>query len=178
MKIIIIIISVLFISNYCQAQQPDITDTLQWLKTNIEQRNSFFSGKPFKTILDSLYGLKAKLVEYNVPQDIHQFSDEIRTGKAANKDTLFVDELRIYLDSISDGGVVDQLHEELWTNNFKNNLHNTINTHVKFIRIVFSSSVPFLRSWCDSPLGSRNWTLLSEGYFGSFIVQSVSVGEY
>ena len=89
-KIITIFIITLSLKS-AQAQIANIgSDTLLWLKNNLENRSaSHFSGQTFKTVLDSLYQLKAQIIEFTPPRDVQQFSDEKRTGNAANPTYLF-----------------------------------------------------------------------------------------
>lgn len=176
-KILIVFFTLLLISKSTIAQ-PVVTDTLQWLQTHIEGQNSYFSGKQFHVIMDSLYGLKAKLAEYNNPVNITPSWEAPRGTKFTNKDSLFIDQITIYFKPINDGGLVYQQHENNFWNNVNNHTNNTINTHVPYIRISFAQSVPFLRAWCRTPLGDQKWTALTEGFFRTCIVQTVSVGEY
>lgn len=177
MKKIFFIILVALSTSSVQSQVT-VTDTLQWLQQNIGQQSSYFQGKPFGVLLDSLHGLNTKIVEYNAPQNIRPFSDEVRTGLAANKDTLFVTQVELYFAPISDGGPVSQLHEINRWDLFHKRTTAVINTHVPFIRVVFSQPVPFLKVWCDSELGSSDWSYRIGGYYAPFLVQEVSVGEY
>ncbi|HMT75476.1 MAG TPA: hypothetical protein PKA77_15495 [Chitinophagaceae bacterium] len=177
MKKILIIILVALSSNTVQSQVI-VTDTLQWLQQNIGQQSSNFQGKPFGVLLDSLHGLNTKIVEYNAPQDIRLFSDEVRPKQAANKDTLFVTVIKLYFAPISDGGEVYQIHDTNFWDLFHKRTTTVVNTHVPYIRVVFSNPVPFLRVWCDSELGSSDWSYKIAGYYSTFLVQEVSVGEY
>ena len=155
-----------------------VVDTLQWLQIHIQGQSAYFNGKPLSVIFDSLYMLKWKLAEYNPPMNLQQFSVEIRTGRELNKDTLFVDSLTFYLAPVSNGGVIDQMHTEVRRNNLRNHLNNSINTHVKYFKVVFQQTVPYLRSIASSVNGFREWTPFAEFFWGSKIVGSVTVGEY
>jgi hypothetical protein len=154
------------------------TDTLQWMQTHIQVQSVYFSGKPLSVIFDSLYMLKMLIAEYDPPQDIKATSMEVGPQRWHNKDTLFVDSLTFYLAPISDGGVVDQIHEDVSLNNLRNHTHNVVNTHVKYFRVVFQQSIPYLRSIARSANGLGNWSPFVEYFWGGRIVQSVTVGEY
>jgi hypothetical protein len=155
-----------------------IVDTLQWLQINIQGQSAYFTGKPLSVVLDSLYMLKWSLAEYNPPQNIQSVSMEVGTQSFYNRDLLFVDSLTFYLGAISDGGAVSESHMNLALNNLRNNLHNTVNTHIKYFTVKFQQSVPYLRSIASSPNGLRGWNPFAEYFWGSKIVESVSVGEY
>jgi hypothetical protein len=180
----IIILSILVISfNNSHAQQTvDIGgDTLNWLQTNLADRNAYFSGKSFKTLLDSLYQLKAQIVEFNPLSNIRSACAGNTTNTArAYEDplNLYEDSLTMYFAPISDGGAVWQIHEDLDWNNLKNNLHNTVNTHVKYFTVVFQQPVTYPRQIADSKNGTKLWTPFAEYFWGPHIIQSVSVGEY
>ena len=91
MKKLAILLLLVFALKQAQSQTVNIgSDTLLWLKNNLENRSaSHFSGQTFKTVLDSLYQLKAQIIEFTPPRDVQQFSDEKRTGNAANPTYLF-----------------------------------------------------------------------------------------
>jgi len=66
-KIILIAVIILSLHTVKAQNQPVVTDTLQWLKTNIEQRSSYFNGKPLSVLLDSLHGLQLNIGDYTRP---------------------------------------------------------------------------------------------------------------
>jgi hypothetical protein len=155
-----------------------ITDTLQWMQTHIQGQSAHFSGKPLSVIFDSLYMLKMLIAEYNPPLNIRATSMTVGPQRWHNKDTLFVDSLTFYLAPISDGGAVYQIHETAAWNNLKNHTNILTNTHVKYFKVVFQQSIPYLRSIADSKNGRREWTPFVEYFWGGRIVQRVTVGEY
>jgi hypothetical protein len=153
-------------------------DTLQWMQTHIQGQSAYFSGKPLSVIFDSLYMLKMLIAEYDPPQDIKATSMEVGPQRWHNKDTLFVDSLTFYLAPISYGSMVYQIHENVDINNLKNHTNIAVNTHVKYFRVVFTQSIPYLRSIARSANGLGNWSPFVEYFWGNRIVQSVTVGEY
>jgi hypothetical protein len=182
-KIIISLLFILSLTN-SQAQQQTVdigSDTLQWLQTNLVDRNAYFNGKSFKTILDSLYQLKAQIVEFTPPSNIPQACGGNRsdtTRAYVDPINLFANKLTMYFTAISDGGVVDQIQGSLSRNNLRNNQNNTINTHVKYFTVVFQQPVAYPRQIADSDNGTWLWTPFAEYFWGPHIIQSVSVGEY
>ena len=184
-KIIIIVCLLITALKSTKAQTANIgSDTLQWLKTNIEQRSSsYFSGKSFKTILDSLYQLKAQIVEFDPPLNVSLACGGTKANAITGVDTvnhtyLFVDSLTMYFEAISDGGIVDQIQTELSINNLNNNQNNIVNTHVKYFTVVFQRTVRYPRYIANSENGTWLWTAFAEYYWGPNIIQRVSVGEY
>jgi hypothetical protein len=158
---------------------PVVTmDTLEWLQTHIQGQSAYFSGKPLSVIFDSLYMLKMLIAEYNPPQNISATSMEVGPQRWFNRDTLFVDNLTFYLAPITDGGLVYQIHENVDLNNLRNHTNIPVNTHVKYFRVVFTQSIPYLRSIARSANGLGNWSPFVEYFWGGRIVQSVTVGEY
>ena len=180
----ILIALILFLGlNSVQAQTANIGgDTLQWLRTHVEQQSNFFSGKPFKTVLDSLYQLKAAIVEYNPPMNIRAACGGTGVDgfnpAPADPNYLYVDSLTMYFEAITDGGVIDQIHQNLVDSNYKYNQHNTVNTHVKYFTVVFQQRVPYLRTIASSDQGTWLWTPFAEYLWGPNVIQRVRVGEY
>lgn len=58
MKKLMIILGIMVLLGIKLNAQSPVTDTLQWLKTNIEQRKNLFINKPLSVLLDSLKELK------------------------------------------------------------------------------------------------------------------------
>jgi hypothetical protein len=184
-KIIVALVLILILQN-TKAQTVNIgSDTLQWLQTNIGQRTAYFSGKSFKTILDSLYQLKAQIVEFNPPiLNIEQAcaGTEVNglgsINPAVSLTNHYVDNLTMYFAPITDGGTVWQIHRNLLDSNYEHNQNNTINTHVKYFKVVFQQPVAYPRQIADSDNGTWLWTPFAEYFWGPHLIQSVSVGEY
>jgi hypothetical protein len=165
MKIKLVIIFLLFIagSNNLKGQIP--IDTLQWLKTNIEQKNYLFTGMPLSVLFDSLGNLKNAIADYDAPL----FDDN-----GQMPDTVFTTFIRLFF---APGGL-EVSGEHL--DSFFANLPEP-NTHVPYIEITFSSSVPFVREWFTTDkerLGSIRWNRYLRNYWEQFIVADLKVGEY
>jgi hypothetical protein len=181
-KIIIIFILIISLKNSQAQQTVDIgTDTLQWLQTNLADRNAYFSGKSFKILLDSLYQLKTQIVEFTPPLNLRSACAGNTTDTArayVDPVNLFVNKLSMYFAPITDGGVVWKIHHDNGVNNLRNNLHYVVNTHVKYFTVVFQQPVAYPRQIADSDNGTWLWTPFAEYFWGPHIIQSVSVGEY
>jgi len=163
---IIILLSIIY-AKEVNAQPP--IDTLLWLKTNIEAKSSFFKGKHFNVLLDSLKGYKKAIKEYSGPTV---------PGLGLNKvDTLWVDQFDLYFEPL-----LSTLKLSLHTNCFfSNHLNDTVNTHIKFIKVKFQNKVLFLLKWWSYDrlgLGSHKWSRRLEVLYSKGIIESVSVGEY
>lgn len=63
---IFIIVFLTGLQHLSTAQSP-VTDTLQWLRTNIEQRQHLFVNKPLKVMFDSLSTLRQGILQYSPP---------------------------------------------------------------------------------------------------------------
>ena len=160
--ITIILFSLSFVHSNAQ-NSPVITDTLQWLKTNIEQKNNYYHGKPLHLLLDSLYGLKSSIKCYMA----------IMPKSLRNRDTSsgYDNNITIYFANIYDKGNITLSH------------FNDINanTHVPQLKIYFTTDVPFKNYWLDTDrkgLGSVMWNSTLENFYSPYLVDSVSVGEY
>lgn len=164
-KILIAVIFLLYTQTNLRSQI--ITDTLQWLKTNIEQKSYLFTGKPLKVVFDSLGNLKNALVDYDPPlMENGQFPD-----------TTYNTVLKIYF---TPGSLkVNGAH---WNSFVASSLNkDTLNTHVPYLKIFFANPVPFVTAWFSNDkerLGSIRWNRYLRNYWGQGIVQSVVVGEY
>ena len=167
MKTIIILVLITFCTIYQGKSQP-IADTLQWLKTNIEQRSHLFSGKPLGVLLDSLKDLKNEIREYSGP----------RWYAVGNlNDTVWVKGIDLSFEKII-GSEKDFRHQEVF---FSNNMNDTLNTHIKILKIEFAWPVPFLRKWWSydrKGLGSYAWNAKLEAFWKEAYVLSVKVEEY
>jgi hypothetical protein len=157
--------------------QPSM-DTLQWMQTHIQGQSAYFSGKPLSVIFDSLYMLKMLIAEYDPPQDIKATSMEVGPQRWHNKDTLFVDSLTFCLAPVGYPSTTYHAHQNQRMNNLRNHTNIVVNTHVKYFRVVFQQSIPYLRSIARSANGLGNWSPFVEYFWGGRIVQSVTVGEY
>jgi len=167
-KKIILIVAILLSLNTAKAQnQPVITDTLQWLKTNIEQKSSYYSGKPLRVLLDSLYGLNIKLQDYIPPN----------SQTLSFPDTIYTDHLQIYLGEYYNG-IKGHLHDSaFWVHPGM----DTLNTHIPYLYIKFSQQIPFLMKWFSydpQGLGSSIWNTMLAEYYAPFVVGRVRIGEY
>ena len=159
-KIIIITLLVIISSSLKVQSQPVVTDTLQWLKTNIEQRSSYFHGKPMVVLLDSLYGLKASLKDYTGAPP----------SAISRPDTVYMNHIIIYFDHIYSGAICSSHLDNPY-----------LNTHVPYLYIKFKQLIPFIARWhFDNREGSGSitWNPSLAAYYGVFIVDSVTVGEY
>jgi hypothetical protein len=151
-------------------------DTLNWLQIHIQAQSTHFTGKQLSVLWDSLYGLRWKIAEFDPPINIAVYAG----SKGNDKDSLFANDLTFYFAPITNGGIVDQLHDEIDNNNLRNHTNNVINTHVKYFKVTFQTPVAYLRSIARSKNGKREWEWggFQEYFWGGRIVQSVTVGEY
>ena len=156
MKKLIIVFSLFFVHSNAQ-YSPVIPDTLQWLKTKIEQRNNYFHGKPLQVLFDSLYGLKN-----SIKSNLGIYPKTWR-----HSDTIYNNHITVYFEDIHD-------RKRIMNNGFANH-------YVPLLKIWFINDVPFIYSWNDNDregLGSHRWNAKLEAYYSPFIVDSVSVGVY
>jgi len=166
MKKLMIILGITVLLGTKLNAQPPVTDTLQWLKTNIEQRKNLFINKPLSVLLDSLKELKQGIVEYEGPgwYAIGNLNDTIKVKSI----TLFFAELADKED----------LHYQHF---FSNNMKDTPNTYIKYIIIKFTQPVVFLRKWWSynsDNLGSNEWLPIVARLYKNAIVKDVKVDEY
>jgi hypothetical protein len=157
-KLLVTIILIVGINFSSKAQ---ITDTLQWLRTNIEQREHLFVHKPLQVLFDSLYDLKRGILQYIPPI----------TKNWSRPDTIWCKDITLYFGERFGGGVVSQLHRSI----------PDINTHVPVIYVEFSWPVPFLRKWYSidpDGLGSINWNPQLEAFWGRYWIRSVRIEEF
>jgi hypothetical protein len=159
--IISIIISTSCYSTKITAQNPPITDTLQWLKVNIEQKNSYFYNKPFSAILDTLqvYGLKNKLTEYLIPNISYD-----QPAHTLARDTIKTRILKIYLEDFFNSPKL-----------FSHDTNPNINTHIKWIYMEFFEPIPYPNSVYVKR--STAWHTI-ENLVKNYTIYRVSVGEY
>ena len=110
------------------AQQTPPADTLAWLQTNIGQNSSFYIGKPFSVLMDTLmaHGINITSMDY----------------------------LRA---EISDGALYSMQPDTVWTAGFsfffkpfylgiysnQHNLNPNVNTNVPYIALSFTQKIPF-----------------------------------
>ncbi|HCF64413.1 MAG TPA: hypothetical protein DEU93_09905, partial [Chitinophagaceae bacterium] len=137
-----------------------VTDTLQWLRTNIEQHQHLFVNKPLKVMFDSLGTLKQGILQYSPPL----------SEMWGRPDTIWCKDFALYFGERF-GGAIFQLHAA----------NPGINTHVPVIYIELSWPVPFLDKWYvedRNGLGSTNWNRQLEAFWGQYIVSSIRIGEY
>jgi hypothetical protein len=162
--IIIITISLSCSDTKLYAQQPAPTDTLGWLKANIEANSSYYVGKPLSILLDTLnaHSLLSAIVDYMRPH--------ISDGAAANTlpgDTVWTNRISIYFQPIFDEGVKQQMHDVDWN----------VNTHVPVVRLTFTQRIPFLTSLAKNVhIGTLFGPV--QGLCRPYIVASIKVGEW
>ena len=168
MKKLIIILGIMVLLGTKLNAQPPVTDTLQWLKTNIEQRKNLFINKPLSVLLDSLKELKQGIVEYSGPS-------WYAIGNL--NDTIKVRSIKLYFEKVI-GSEKFWMHHDIF---FANKGVDTLNTHIKFIIIKFTQPVVFLRKWWSynsDNLGSNEWLPIVERLYKNAIVKDVKVDEY
>ena len=168
MKKIVFILGIMILSGIKLNAQPPVTDTLQWLKTNIEQRKNLFINKPLSVLLDSLKELKQGIVEYSGPSlySIGHLNDTIK-----------VRSIELCFEEVI-GSEKFWMHHDIF---FANKGVDTLNTHIKFIIIKFTQPVVFLRKWWSynsDNLGSNEWLPIVERLYKNAIVKDVKVDEY
>jgi len=166
----IIVIIILAISLSCSnikvyCQQPAPTDTLGWLKANIEANSSFYVGKPLGVLLDTLAmhgGLLSAIIDYD--------RDYVSDGQPANThptDTVWTNQFGVYFGALHDGGIKEQMRNKDWN----------VNTHIPYIWFTFTQKIPFLTSIAnDVNIGTLFGPVQS--LCRPYIVASIEVGEY
>ncbi|HML57049.1 MAG TPA: hypothetical protein PLE75_00210 [Ferruginibacter sp.] len=98
-KIIFIVVVLMLRVGYSNAQPP-ITDTLQWLRTNIEQRQHLFVNKPLKVMFDSLGTLKQGILQYSPPL----------SEMWGRPDTIWCKDITLYFGKPYGGGVISNTY--------------------------------------------------------------------
>src|SRR5690606_22584445 len=129
------------------SSKAQITDTLQWLRTNIEQREHLFIHQPLQVMLDSLYELKRGIIQYSPPYP------EVWS----QPDTIWGKRIALYFGEIWGGSLISQLHDSM----------SGIHTHVPVIYVEFSWPVPFISKWVSidrDGLGSLYWNPQLEAF--------------
>lgn len=167
MKNLIIILSI-FVASSCiadKAQGQIITDTLQWLKTNIEQQNKYYVGKPLGVLLDTLR-------KRNIYPGIWQYTAPIKSdgtpAEARAGDTVYTANFMIYFGNLLFGkSKIPQIHRD--------NL--LANTHLRWMYLEFTKLIPFPSNIIFDPNTGDQFGSV-EGICRPFIVRSVIVGEY
>ena len=166
MKKIILLISILVTGyiNANNAQGQAITDTLQWLKTNIEQKSSYYTGKPLSVLLDTL---NKRNIYPGLWQYVHAFKSDGAQAESIAGDTVYVASFTIYFGyQLFGRGTVDQVHRA----------NPSINTHLKWMYLKFTQKIPLPSNIIfDSHFGDQFNAVQS--ICRPFIVKSVSVGE-
>ena len=166
-KIIIVILLTLVLNN---SKSQSLSDTLQWLKANIENKSAaLFSGKKVSVLMDSLKPYKNCFKEYNRPVSYMNGSKIQRT----------VNDIKIYFDSVMEGtNGKGAFHDSVF---FANHGKDTFNTHIPWILIKLRTPVLYKFAWYYSApngLGSLYWNNSLANLFRNAIVESVIVGEY
>ena len=148
-----------------QGQPLGITDTLQWLKINIEQHSSYYDGKQLSVLLDTLcaYGLADALLDYTSPLTSDNAPAWTRPG-----DIVWTNHFTIYMGELYGGGVKAQLHDA----------NPNTNTHIPKIHLTFTKEIPFPSTMLDVRILGHRWTTEAANLCKTYIVESVSVGEY
>ncbi len=168
MKRLLLILGIVLIAGIKLNAQSPVTDTLQWLKINIEQKKNLFINQPLSTLLDSLKELKQGIVEYSGPgwYAINHLNDTIK-----------VKGIELYFEEVV-GSEKSAIHHNVF---FSNNGVDTLNTHIKVINIDFVHPVLFLRDWWSydsDTLGSNAWIPIVEALYKDALVKDVKVEEY
>lgn len=163
----LIIISILVASS-CTANKVQgqvISDTLLWLKNNIEQQNSYYAGKPLSVLLDTLKnrGIYPGIWQYT-PPIISDFAEaDTRPG-----DTVYTARFKIFFGNLLFGmSKIPQIHRD----------NPLANTHLRWMYLEFTHKIPFPSSILfDVHIGNQFNPV--EGICRPYIIQSVIVGEY
>ena len=168
MKYISIIIVLIWLNCFCiksfGQQQPAPTDTLGWLKTNIEAKSSYFVSKPLSVLLDTLNAnsLLSAIVDYGRSH----ISDDA-PAHTYPTDTVWTNGIAIYFGAIFDGGIKVQMHEANWS----------VNTHIPYLSLTFTQKIPFLTSLAkDIHIGTLFGPV--QGLCRPYIVASIKVDEW
>jgi hypothetical protein len=173
MKKIIIITTLIFFSINAKSQCGlPTSDTLQWLKTHIEQKSSYFNGKPLKTLLDSLCGLKNKLKFYYAP--IEYFLDD---DDSLAVDYIYSKKLTICLGNILDSTIQSNV-DTAFHNSFFNKTPYTYSAHIPRLNIIFKTKVPFPREIIDDRNDGMYWNRRIAYVLKPYLVDSVTIDEY
>ena len=167
MKNLVLIISIFAAGCFSttKIQGQAITDTLQWLKINIEQKNNHYAGKPLSVLLDTL-------AKRNIYRGIWQYMSAIISDGAQAEsspgDTIYTASMKIYFGNQLFGvGKISQIHRE----------NPSINTHLRWMYLKFTQKIPFPTSiTLDQHFGDQFGSV--ESICRPYIVQSVTVGEY
>lgn len=165
MKNLLVIISIGITGclSITKVQGQAITDTLQWLKTNIEQKNNCYVGKPLSVLLDTLAnrGIYQGKWQYNSPINSDGAPAETTAG-----DTVYTAHFKIYFGD-QKFGVIGQMHRD----------DPLVNTHLKWVYLTLTKQVPL-----PSIIVFDRYIGLQFGYVEAicrpYIVKSVTVGEY
>ena len=96
--IIFLLILICFGAIQLKAQMP-ITDTLQWLKTRIEQKKAYYIGKPFRFLLDTLRSNSIYIQQYTPP--VTSYNAPTLTQP---KDTIYSNNFIVFFGEYYGGG--------------------------------------------------------------------------
>ena len=148
-----------------KVQGQAITDTLQWLKINIEQKDSYYVGKPLSVLLDTL-------AKRNIYRGIWQYMSAIISDGAQAEsspgDTIYTASMKIYFGNQLFGvGKISQIHRE----------NASVNTHLRWMYLTFTQKIPFPSSIIFDRHFDDQFAPV-ESICRPYIVQSVTVGEY
>jgi hypothetical protein len=131
----ILILSIFFLALIKANATPPPTDTLLLLKTKIENNKSNFINKPFKVLLDTLKKLKLPIIEYSGAHD--------GLEGLYNNDTIWVSGFHLFFEEYLGSEKMFKHHQCLADNKGK----DTVNTHIKTIRVKFQNPVAYIRAW-------------------------------
>jgi hypothetical protein len=158
--LLVVTLSICSTNSYSQ-RLITTTDTLGWLKTNIEQRSNLFVGNPLSVLLDSLYNLHIGIGEYS--RDI--ISDGQPEGTYPT-DTVWTKVCTIYFGKYLDD-IVWRKHRD----------NPNVNTHIPYIYLEFTQKIPFpTKLFNDRNMGDLFGPV--EALCRPYIVASIEVGEY
>ena len=163
---IIIIIMMLNCFAYIKAD-CQITDTLQWLKSRIEQ-NSYYIGKPLGVLLDSIR-LNGVYVNNNNNWEVSGliFSDD-QPAHTLPRDTAWTNNFSIYFGKLFGINGAGHIHDLSSTD---------VNTHLIFIDLTFTQKIPFPTKLTADPDMCGLFGPV-ENICRPYIVASIKVGEY
>jgi hypothetical protein len=173
MKKIIIITTLMFFSINAKSQCGlPTSDTLQWLKTHIEQKNSYFHNKPFKTLMDSLCGMQKKMSSYFGP-DIY----DLRGRDSLVGDTIFTDNLTIGFGNWLMYDAYKKEDSAFWASK-NSGLPYTYKMHIPIINIKFINTVPIPLSIVNDRVQGLYWSRNLANKLRTYLIDSVTIDEF
>jgi hypothetical protein len=161
----IIIITIISISLNCfnekaiaQTQQPP-ADTLAWLQTNIIQQSSYYIGKSFGVLMDTLqaHGINVSSLDY--------LRSSISDGLPYSMptDTVWTSKFSFFFKPFYSGTYRDQ-----------HDVNSQINTNVPYLGLTFIQKIPFLTS-IDNNIYTGNILGPVIGTIRPYIISSIQL---